>query len=245
MLAQVLLLNVRRGSEAARLILSDGKDRHSWIARSQLSKSGKKLLSTYSEAFVMGKGYQWLPAFFPARCEAVLETLTDSAVRQRVYFTIEEPIFEEHEKNMARFRKHQFNIRNQYAAYRKIREEQADGEALIHIDFADNYICMYDAESQSLHFGGAHDQAILHTGVAYVNKHVAPFCTIRDLTVHSPEAICAYLSPVFPWLEQQVPQGIRKLNVFSDGPVTQYRQKKNFLVFCQLGDNLPHIEEAS
>ena len=96
-----------------------------------------------------------------------------------------------------------------------------------------------------MHFGGSHDQATLRTGVAYVNKHVAPFCTISDSKVDSREAIWTYLSPVFPWLEQQVPQGIRRLNLFSDGPVTQYRKKKNFLAFCQLGDNLPHVEEGS
>ena len=32
----------------------------------------------------MGKGDQLLPVFFPARCEAVLEMLADSAVQQRV-----------------------------------------------------------------------------------------------------------------------------------------------------------------
>ena len=159
-------------------------------------------------------------------------------------FTIEE-LVEEHEKTMPRFQKHQYNIRNQYAAYRKIREEQVDGDVLIHIDFAENYVCRYGAEIQSVHFGGSHDQATLHTGVAYVNKDVAPFCTISNSKVHGPEAIWAYLSPVFPWLEQQVPQGIRRLNVFSDGPVTQYRQKKNFFAFCQLREHLPHVEEAS
>ena len=146
---------------------------------------------------------------------------------------------------MPRFRKHQFNIRNQYAAYRNVREEQVDGYLLIHIDFAENCVCRYAAEIQIVHFGGSHDQATLHTGVAYVNKHVAPFCTISDSKVHSPEAIWTYLSPVFSWLEQQVPQGIRRLNVFSDGPVTQYRQKKNFFASYQLGEHFPHVEEAS
>ena len=74
----------RRGSEASRLLLSAGKDCHSWIDRSQLSKSDKELQSRYSVAFVMGKGDQRLPVFFPARCEAVLEMLADSAIRERV-----------------------------------------------------------------------------------------------------------------------------------------------------------------
>ena len=42
-LAQVPLLNVRRWSEASRLLLSDGKDRHSWIDRSQLNTNYKEL----------------------------------------------------------------------------------------------------------------------------------------------------------------------------------------------------------
>ncbi len=32
----------------------------------------------------MGKGDQRLPFFFPVRCEAVLEMLADSAIRERV-----------------------------------------------------------------------------------------------------------------------------------------------------------------
>ena len=83
-LAHVTLLNARRGSEAARLLLPDWKDRHSWIDRSQLSSTDKELLSRYSVAFVMGKGDQLLHVFFPARCEAVLEMLADSAIRERV-----------------------------------------------------------------------------------------------------------------------------------------------------------------
>ena len=49
-LAHVMLLNARCGSEAVRLLLSDWKDRHSWIDRSQLSSTDKELLSEYSVA---------------------------------------------------------------------------------------------------------------------------------------------------------------------------------------------------
>ena len=44
-LAHVTLLNARRGSEAARLLLPDWKDRHSWIDQSKLSSTDKELLS--------------------------------------------------------------------------------------------------------------------------------------------------------------------------------------------------------
>ena len=43
-------------------------------------------------------------------------------------------------------------------------------EVLSHIDFAENNVLRYAAATQSMHFGGAHDEATLHTGVAYVNN---------------------------------------------------------------------------
>ena len=96
----------------------------------------------------------------------------------------------------------------------------------------------------SVHFGGSHEQATLHTGVAYVKDRVLPFCTISNSRHHNPEAIWTYLDPVLQWLEQNTPHGIRKLCVFSDGPATQYRQKKNFFAFCRLRDYLPDVNEA-
>ena len=70
-LAHVKLLNARRGSEAARLLLSDWKDRHSWIDRSQLSSTDKELLSQYSVAPCHGQRRRAASRLLPGKMRAL------------------------------------------------------------------------------------------------------------------------------------------------------------------------------
>ncbi|KAI4797786.1 hypothetical protein KUCAC02_024863 [Chaenocephalus aceratus] len=52
------------------------------------------------------------------------------------------------QENLFKFRKHLFNIRWQYSAYRQLRESLKANECLIHIDFSENYSTSY----KHLHF---------------------------------------------------------------------------------------------
>lgn len=128
--------------------------------------------------------------------------------------------------------RHVFNIRHQYVQYRQLRSKLDDSTCLIHIDFSENYSCRYHSEIQSAHFGGSHKQTTLHTGVLYVGQNdPVSFCTISDSRLHEPAAIWAYMDPVFKHLQSAYPQVVNVL-MFSDGPTTQYRQRKNFFLFC-------------
>ena len=55
-------------------------------------------------------------------------------------------------------------------------------EAMIHIDFAENYILKSANAIQSAHFGASHNQTTLHTGVAYFGGVVKAesFCTVAN-----------------------------------------------------------------
>lgn len=53
------------------------------------------------------------------------------------------------------------------------------------------------------------------------------FCTISDNKCHEPSAIWAHLMPVINLVKTSTPQ-VKTIHFFSDGPSTQYRQKKNF-----------------
>ena len=44
-----------------------------------------------------------------------------------------------------------------------------------HVDFSENYTCKCSDEVQSMHFGGSHQQASVHTGVYYTKDGVFPF----------------------------------------------------------------------
>ena len=132
---------------------------------------------------------------------------------------------------LKRFCKHIFNIRNQYHYYRMMRNTLETDECLIHVDFSENYVCRFANEIQSAHFGASHQQATLHTGCLYIAERVLPFCSISDSRQHDPSAIWEHLQPIFDWIETDHP-AIAKVHFFSDGPTSQYRQKRNFFLFA-------------
>lgn len=100
----------------------------------------------------------------------------------------EEAVVSEFHDRLFRFRWHVFNIRWQFRAYRQVRESLGTNECLLHVDFSENYSCKYSEEIQSVHFGGSHQQATLHTGVLYTAAEKSPvtFCTISPFRRHDP-----------------------------------------------------------
>lgn len=149
-------------------------------------------------------------------------------VKKEVIMTYDELVTQFHDR-LFKFRRHVFNIRWQYDAYRNLSENLKTSECLIHIDFSENYSCKYSKEIQSVHFGGSHQQATLHTGVLYVQAEPYPvsFCSISPSRRHDPPAIWAHLDPVLEMVTECYPE-VDRLNFFSDGPATQYKQKYNF-----------------
>jgi len=128
--------------------------------------------------------------------------------------------------------RHVFNVRHQFLQYRNLKGKIDDCSCLIHIDFSENYLCRYHSEIQSAHFGASHKQTTLHTGILYVGQNdPMSFCTISDSRLHEPAAIWAYMEPVFKHLRNVYPQ-VMNVHIYSDGPTTQYRQRKNFFLFC-------------
>lgn len=59
---------------------------------------------------------------------------------------------------MVRFKIHSFNIGNQLKHYRLTKENLQENEALLHIDFAENFQTKLSREIQSMHFGASHSQ---------------------------------------------------------------------------------------
>ncbi|KAI8432593.1 hypothetical protein MSG28_013580 [Choristoneura fumiferana] len=114
--------------------------------------------------------------------------------------------------------------------YKKCKDNLTDQEILLHCDFSENYACKLAEEVQALHFGASKRQISLHTGVFYAkddDKAPTSFCTISPNTNHSPGAIWAHLAPVIQLIKDKYPK-VTTLHFYSDGPTTQYRQKKNF-----------------
>lgn len=131
------------------------------------------------------------------------------------------------------FKKHIYNIKQQYQQYRYCLDNLKPHEVALHIDFSENYNCKLAEEVQGHHFGASRNQITLHTGVLYCGiKRNEPisFCTVSSCNEHNPAAIWAHLDPIMNMIKQSNDQ-VDTLHIFSDGPFTQYRQKQNFYLF--------------
>lgn len=152
--------------------------------------------------------------------------------KTEVFGTIRE-LWDIFQNDMKEFKKHAFNIKAQNKAFRDCKENLKSDEAAILIDFSENYGCKLSREVQSFHFGPSRNQATIHTGVLYVTGKTISFASISDSPDHSPAAIWAHLNPIFELIKERFPE-IKILHFFSDGPSSQYRQKKNFFLFSTL-----------
>ncbi|CAH2982329.1 unnamed protein product [Chilo suppressalis] len=135
-------------------------------------------------------------------------------------------------------KKHAFNIKHQYTQYLLCIKNLKFTEVAIHIDFSENYACKFATEVQSMHFGASKSQVTIHTGVLYAKeKKSQSFASISASNEHGPEAIWAHLNPILIHVRNKYPL-VNAVHFFSDGPATQYKQKKNFFLFTKFTVNM-------
>jgi len=137
--------------------------------------------------------------------------------------------------------KHVFNMRHQFRAARTLKSTLADNEAIIHIDFSENYQCGYAREVQSAHFGAAKAQVTLHTGVMYTSRHSISFSSISDNRRHDAHAIWAQLTPVLAYLRNDIDSSITCLHFESGSPSGQYRNRSNAYLMSTIPFDMGYI----
>jgi hypothetical protein len=116
----------------------------------------------------------------------------------------------------AGFSIHVFNLRHQFREYKHIKESLRAEEAVLHVDFSENWTCKHATEIQACHFGGSQKQVTLHTGVAYTSENFWSFATISESLQHGPSAIWASLEPVLRDLRTAKPE-IKDIHFFQMG----------------------------
>lgn len=122
---------------------------------------------------------------------------------------------------------HQFNWIHQTEQFRGLKQNLTEAEAVLHIDFLENYACKMSTEIQAYHFGGSRKQATINTAVLYTVHGTESYATLSDSLGHDEQTVWAHLEPILKELRATYPQ-ITALHVISDGPMTQYRNKANF-----------------
>lgn len=148
------------------------------------------------------------------------------------------------------FLKHKFTIWHQYQSITAIKKCLKSGEALLHIDFSENFQCKYASEAQSVHFGASRQQLSLHTCVIYFCNdsgvmETISFSSVSECLRHDAAAIYAHLKKSLKQLCEDKNISFQKLHVLSDGPSNQYKNKSNFYLFTQHLVNLLDLKSAT
>lgn len=176
--------------------------------------------------------------------------ISQKYTRDIIKCSIEE-LVEELKHQMPKFMSHVSNIIHQQGVIKHKKDELKPNEAIIHIDFSENYECKYYEEIQAFHFGGSREQVSIHTVMLYYKNEVTgptltkAFCTLSNSLNHDANAVCAHLRPVLEKVLHVLPH-LRTIYFVSDGPNNQYRNRKMFyLIATYLPSILPSIEVIS
>lgn len=119
-----------------------------------------------------------------------------------------------------------FNIYDRPRAY----DSEFADEGVLEIDFAENFVCEQQDEVQTAHRN--QKQLSLFTLAFYFNDQFQAKVLVSNNTVHTKDTIVPYLCK----LMDKLPKTLKSLKVWSNGPVSQFKNKFIASIF-------PHLEK--
>lgn len=137
-------------------------------------------------------------------------------------------------KNLSYFKLHKYLIKSQSEFLDWTRKNQEGNEAIIIIDYSQNYTAKSQDEIQSAYF--AQRQISLFTAYAYVGKSSTfPYIIVSDDIAHSKHQVFSYLGMIIKDLRKNQPN-LKLVRAMSDGCAQQFKNKFTLL-------NLVHAKE--
>lgn len=137
-------------------------------------------------------------------------------------------VFESLINNFLSMLTHHYIAYAQSDYYALCREQVEQDTGILTMDFAENYAFIAQNSTQGHYFNNTH--ATLFTLVLYYKDEDSDqvkknsFCVISDSTTHQAYSVNELLKPVIAEIKEKYPW-IRKLNYFSDGAPTQFKNK--------------------
>ena len=133
-------------------------------------------------------------------------------------------------KTITEFREHCQRVKSQYDAIRTLKESLPTNQAIIQMDFAENYVCSHADEVQSAYFDkGA---VTLHPTVIYYRTDEGQLehkshVIVSDTAMHNSGAVLAFMKEIVPIAHRLVPN-LKMCHYVTDSPTSQYRNKHMF-----------------
>lgn len=126
--------------------------------------------------------------------------------------------------------RHDFVSKTQADESEKQRRNLQPGEAIVHLDFSENYSHIAQDSVQSAYF--SQTQSTIHPVVVYyLDKDLIPqhksLVFISPSTDHNSQFVRALQLKLVPYLKELVP-GLKLIRYWSDGSGSQYKNKVNF-----------------
>ncbi|KAE8742419.1 hypothetical protein FOCC_FOCC012030, partial [Frankliniella occidentalis] len=120
-----------------------------------------------------------------------------------------------------------------YLAWRK--SQLADDEALVIMDFSENYSFSIQKSIQAFHW--SNDQSTVHPFVAYYRNmeskaiEVISYVTISEHLKHSVYAVHSFQKKFLKFLKEKIP-GLKRIVYFTDGCAAQYKSLNTTANLC-------------
>ena len=138
---------------------------------------------------------------------------------------------------LPQFLEHTYVKRAQSATFKQTKENINDNELCIQLDFAENYSCCEQNEIQSAYWG--YKQITVFTAVAWYKEHddskIQSYALITDYLSHDKYAVHTFIKSILSDLKTKIK--ITKINFFSDGAASQFKQKFNLCNMSLLKDD--------
>lgn len=129
---------------------------------------------------------------------------------------------------------HSFIAHQQSAFYIHIKENLHENEALMTLDFSENYSFVLQDEAQSFHWNKS--QATIHPISLYYCQmgelKFKSFVIISECLIHNTVSVYTFQKKLIQFLKENFISSLEKIYYFSDGSGAQYKNRKNFFNLC-------------
>ena len=105
--------------------------------------------------------------------------------------------------------------------FRACKDHISEGEAVVQVDFAENYAAVTQDEIQSAHWN--HGQIIVFTAVAWFQNSCKSFVVVSDDLSHDKVSMWVMLRAVVRHLKAE--HSITQIKLFSDGCAVQFKNR--------------------
>ncbi len=132
-------------------------------------------------------------------------------------------VFNELKTQLSAFLHHTFVKREQAAAFDSLKSLCDSKSIVLQVDFSENATIESQMEVQAAHWH--HSQATLFTTHAWINNTTNfSMVVISDYLNHTKNSVFVFMQCIFQTIRVKFPS-IETVNVFSDGPTSQFKQR--------------------